>query len=219
MKFNKVYFQKDAIERGEDFDVWYEDGAQFLHFEGPWQSEKDKIAVMGRMGGEVGHIKCDHLALCYYLRVERYQHCLHTYTIFKHYYIEGMLWDIQGSFAFPPFDFVKETKRGDEFDRQKMGHVKLVNFKNKGECYEVRVKDVAHLRVATLAVIGMGLKEKYRGKSEGEENPNPTKLQKLKDAVFTNKGKTFEQVCAEDEDVREIAERFDAQKVAEVSAE
>lgn len=198
-----MYFQKDAIARREDFDVWYEDGTLFQRFEGDWSTEKGKIAVIGRMGGEVCHIKPDHLTLNYYLRLGRWEYCLHTYTIFKHYYVEGMLWDAYGSLADPPFDFVKENKDGETV--QKACHVKLVNFRDKGECYEVRVKDVTNLRIAALAVVAMGIKEEHLGRSEGEENPNATRLEKLKSTIFTNKGKTFEEVCAEDEDVKAIA--------------
>lgn len=203
MKNNKVYFQKDALSRREDFDVWYEDGTLFHRFEGDWSTEKGKIAVMGRMGGEVSHIKPDHLTLNYYLRLGRWEYCLHTYTIFKHYYVEGMLWDVYGSLAQPPFDFVKESK---DCAPQKAGHVKLVNFRDKGECYEIRVKDVTNLRVATLATIAIGIKEANLGRSEGEEKPNPTRWEKIKDTVFTNKGKTFDEMCAEDDEVREIAQ-------------
>ena len=194
MKNNKVYFQKDALARHENFDMWYEDGALFLRFEGEWKSEKDKVAVMGRMGGEVGCIKPDHKTINYYLRSERWEHCLHTYTIFKHYYIEGMLWDLYGTLQDPPCDFLVETRDGDKRDV----HIKLVKFRDKGECYEIRVKDLSKLRLAAIAVVGIALKEEWKGLSEGEENPNASRLDKIKRNVFGYKGKTYEQVLHEE---------------------
>ena len=56
MKFNKVYIPVDALARHEDFDTWYEDGDLFLHFacKKGWKSEKDRVQIFGRMGGQVG---------------------------------------------------------------------------------------------------------------------------------------------------------------------
>ncbi len=195
MRFNKVYIPRDAIARHEDFDTWYEDGDLFYHFEGDWQTEKDRIAIIGRMGGEVACIKPDHLTLTYYLRLERWEHCFHPYTIFKHYYVEGMLWDIYGSFADPPFDFITESHTGDDM---RDGHVKLVNFRNKGECFEVRVRDLNKLRMAVITVVAMGIKEEYKGLSEGEEKINASRWEKLKGRIFTNKGFTYDQILAEE---------------------
>lgn len=195
MANNKAYFPKDALARHEDFDVWYEDGALLLHIEGPWTSEKDKVAIIGRWGGEVGHIKPDYRTLAYYVRMERWEYCMHPYTIFHHYYIEGMLWDIYGSMEKGSFHFVREaTKDG---KTEKDGHVKVVNFKGHGECYEVMVKDVAKLRIAVASVIAIAIKEEFRGLSEGEENPNPTLRERIKNNVFGGKGKTCEQALAD----------------------
>ena len=55
-KFNKMYFPVDAIAKHEDFDVWYSDGERALRFEGPWEKESDRIAMIGRMGGQIGQI-------------------------------------------------------------------------------------------------------------------------------------------------------------------
>lgn len=196
MKNNKVYFPKDALARHENFDMWYEDGAVFLRFEGKWESEKDAVAVIGRMGGEVGCIKPDHKVINYYLRSERWEHCLHTYTIFKHYYVEGMLWDMYGTLQDPPCDFVTETKDRDD---KKDVHIKLVKFRDKGECYEIRVTDLAKLRLAAIAAVGIALKEEWKGLSEGEEAVTAKGWRKIKNNVLGLRGKTYEQVLAEEE--------------------
>ncbi|WP_172136988.1 hypothetical protein [Adlercreutzia sp. ZJ473] len=196
MKNNKVYFPKDAIARHENFDAWYEDGALFMRFESDWKFEKDTVAVIGRMGGEVGCIKPDHKVINYYLRSERYEHCLHTYTIFKHYYVEGMLWDMYGSLSNPPCDFITETK--DRDDKRDV-HIKVVKFRDKGECFEIRVTDLTKLRLALIATVAIGIKEEWKGLSEGEEDPNPTFFQKIKRNVRGYKGKTYERVLQEEE--------------------
>lgn len=140
MKFNKVYLQRDAIARHEDFDTWYEDGDLFYRFENKkgWTAEKQNISVIGRMGGENAAIRPDNRCLNYYLRFERYEYILHPYVINKHYYIEGMLWDLYGSFSNPPFDFVTETRTS---YNKKDVHVKTRLFRDKGECFEMHVPD------------------------------------------------------------------------------
>ena len=96
-KFNKMYFPVDAIAKHEDFDVWYSDGERALRFEGPWEKESDRIAMIGRMGGQIGQIRPDNKALNYYLRHDRFEYEFQTRVIKEHYYVEGMLWDIHGS--------------------------------------------------------------------------------------------------------------------------
>ena len=140
MKNNKVYFPVDAIARHEDFDVWYEDGDVFLSLKGAWSGERDRVAIFGRMGGEMGSIKPDAKALTYYLKLERWEYVFHTLHLFEHYYVNGMKWQIDGSLSNPPFDFV------DEEDGRKEVHVQVVDFKNREACYEIRVRDVAKLR-------------------------------------------------------------------------
>lgn len=193
MKFNKVYLQKDAIARHEDFDTWYEDGELFYHFtcKDGWKSEKNKISVIGRMGGENGQIRPDHLTLNYFLRFERYEYILHTYVINKHYYVEGMLWDLYGSAAEPPFDFVCETKTS---YNKKDVHVKERLFRDKGLCYEIHVPDLTKLRVAVITLVAILIKEEWKGKSECEEVRGATWLERLKNRVFENKGYTYAQV-------------------------
>lgn len=193
MKNNKVYIAKDAIARHEDFDVVYGDGDLAFSVCGSWSSEGDKIAIIGRMGGEIGHIKPDHYTLAYYIRMERYEYVFHTHRVFKHYSVEGMLWHAFGSLTSLPFDFISEEDEHHEV------HVRLTNLPGKGECYEIKVADVAKLRMAAAAVIAMGIKEEYRGKSEGERDPNATKLGKMKRFLFTDKGKTYERVLEEEE--------------------
>lgn len=185
MKYNKVYFPKDAIARHEDFDAWYEDGDLFLSFKGKWDAEKDKIAVIGRMGGEIGHIRPDNKTLCYYLRLERWEFVLHTYEIFRHYYLEGMFWDLYGSMQNPPCDFV--TTNNKKKERVKEAHYKIVDFRDKGECYEVSVTDVAKLRHAAITAVAILIKEEWRGYSEGEEIPNPSWVDWIKGNIFTKK--------------------------------
>ena len=51
--------------------------------------------------------------------------------------------------------------------------MKLVNFRDKGECYDIRVKDLSHLRIASIAVVGIAMKEEFKGLSEGEEYTGP----------------------------------------------
>lgn len=186
MKNNRVYFPKDALARHEDFDVWYADGETFLSIKSTWSKERDKVIIFGRMGGEMGCIKPDAKALTYYLKLERWEYVFHTLHLFKHYYVNGMKWQIDGSLRNPPFDFVNEE------DLHKDAHVQLVDFKNRGECYEIKVKDVAKLRIATAAVIAMGIKEEYLGLSEGIRDENASKLQKAKKWLIADKGIAYE---------------------------
>ena len=94
-KNNKIYIPADAIAKHEDFDTWYEDGSLFYRFESPkgWSSEKDKVVIIGRMGGQTGAIKPDSKTVGYYLSVGQWEYYFRTYLIFKHYGVEGMLWD------------------------------------------------------------------------------------------------------------------------------
>ena len=188
MKNNKVYMPADAITRHEDFDVWYADGDVFLSIKGKWSSERDRATIFGRMGGEMGHIKPDTKALTYYLKLERWEYVFHTLELFDHYLVNGMKWQIDGSLTKLPFDFITEG------DHTKEGHVQLVDFKGHGPCYEIRVKDVSKLRIATATVIAMGIKEEYKGLSEGLRDPNASKLQKAKSWVFADKGITYEEL-------------------------
>ena len=188
MKNNKVYLPTDAIARHEDFDVWYADGETFLSIKGAWSKESDKAFIFGRMGGEMGQIKPDHTALTYYLKLERWEYVFHTLHLFKHYYVNGMKWQIDGSLTNPPFDFVNEE------DSQKEVHVQVVDFKGHGPCFEVRAKDVAKLRIAVAAVIAMAIKEEYRGLSEGLKNPNASRLEKAKNWLVADKGIPYDQL-------------------------
>ena len=193
MKYNKIYFQKDAISKHEDFDAWYEDGDLFLQFKCKkgWKTEKDPVQIMGRMGGQVGLIKPDNRVLNYFIRYERFEYILHTYVIEHHYYIEGMVWDLYGSFNDPPFDFCEETLTS---YNHKAVHVKLKNFKDKGLCYEVHCPDLTKLRIAVASVIAIGIKEEWKGLSEGEEWESANLLERLKGRIFENKGYTYEEI-------------------------
>ena len=193
MKFNKVYFQKDALLKHEDFDSWYEDGDIFLQFKCKkgWKTEKDPVQIWGRMGGEVGLIKPDNRTLNYFIRYERYEYILHTYVIEQHYYVEGMVWDLYGSFYNPPFNIVEETLTS---YNHKAVHVKLVEFKDKGLCYEVHCPDLTKLRIAVASVVAIGLKETWKGLSEGEEWESANLFERLRGRIFENKGYTYEEI-------------------------
>ena len=189
MKNNRVYMPVDAVDKREDFNLWYADGDVFLTVKSNWTKENDKVSIINRMGGELGRIRTDPQQVVYFVGVERYEYELHTYTIFDHYFFKGMLWDISGGLQDVPLDFRNEgTGKLDV-------RIGRVRFKDKGLCYEIKVKDLAKLRIAACCVIAMAIKESYKGKSEGE--PVELKgLAKWKDRIFTNKGITYEEILA-----------------------
>lgn len=193
MKNNKVYMPRNALSQHADFDVWYADGETFLSIKGDWAQERDKVTIFGRMGGEMGCIRPDAKALTYYLKLERWEYVFHTRRIFEDYYVNGMKWQINGTLSDPPFDFIKED------DSEKDVHVRVVDFKNRGECFEIKAKDVAKLRIAVAAVIAMGIKEEYRGLSEGVQDPNASKATKIKNWFFAGRGKTYQKLLEEEE--------------------
>lgn len=197
MKNNRAYVPVDVVSLHQDFDVWYADGEAFLKFTGPWSSERDKVTIFGRMGGEMGCIKPDPKALAYYLKLERWEYVFHTRRIFKDYYVNGMRWQINGSLSNPPLDFLLEDER-EEGDLVKDVHVRVVDFKNRGQCFEVRSKDVAKLRIAVAAVVAMAVKEEYRGLSEGLDAKNASRLKRMKNWIFSGKGKTYEELLADE---------------------
>lgn len=192
-KFNKVYIPQDAIAKHEDFDTWYEDGDIFVQFKSKegWKREKDKVQIHGRMGGEVGLIKPDHRTLTYGIRYERYDYVLHTIVINHHYYIEGMVWDLYGCAHEPPCKIVEETLTS---FNHKVVHIKLVNFKDKGMCYEIHVPEIEKLRIAVACFVAILIKEEWKGLSEGNDYAPPGLLNNLKSRVFENKGFTYEEV-------------------------
>ncbi len=193
MKFNKMFIPIDAISLHKDFDIYYEDGTLALSLKGAWSSEKDKIAILGRTGGEIGHIKPDFQCLAYYLRLDRYEYVFHTFHIFKHYGVEGMLWEIDGTLSNPPLRFINEGSNKADVT------VRLANLKDIGACFEVKATDVARLRIACATVISMLIKEHYRGKSEGLKQPNPSGLDRIKQLLFTNKGISYEELLQQEE--------------------
>ena len=193
MKNNRVYMQVDAVDKREDFELWYADGDLFLTVKSAWTCEKDRVEIYNRMGGQLGRIRTDPQQVVYYVGVERYEYELHTYTIFDHYFFKGMLWDIMGGLDDVPLDFRNEgTGKLDV-------RIGIVKFKDKGKCYEIKVKDLAKLRIAACCVIAMAIKESYKGKSEGE--PVERKgLDKWKHRILTNKGITYEEILASKEE-------------------
>ena len=194
MKNNRVYMQIDALEKREDFVLWYPDGDVFITVKSAWTKENDRVEIYNRMGGQMARIRFDPNTLVYFVGVERYEYELHTYTLFEHYFFKGMLWDIVGSLNDVPLDFRNEgTGKLDV----RIGHVK---FRDKGKCYEIKVKDISKLRIAACCVIAIAIKESWKGKSEGE--PIELKgLEKWKKRIFTNKGITYEELLAQKEAV------------------
>ena len=190
MKNNRVYLPIGAVDKREDFKLWYADGDLFLTVKSDWQSEKDRVAIFNRMGGELGRIRTDPHGVVYHVGVERYEYELHTYTIFEHYFFKGMLWEIDGGLVDKQVDF-RNTGTG-KLDVR----VTQVKFKDKGRCYESKVKDLSKLRIAACCVIAMAIKESFKGRSEGE--PVEKKgFEKLKDRILTNKGITYEEILAQ----------------------
>ena len=186
MKEATAYLPKDAIANHRDFDVYYADGTIFLSFQGAWQHEEDEVAVFGRMGGEMGRIKPDHKALVYYLRLERWEYALHTLHLFKCYYVNGMKWKVEGSLANTPFFFV------DEQTGSKEGRASDARLEGRGACWEIATKDPATLRIAVTACVAMGIKEEYRGLSEGLRAERAHGLHRLRDWIFSEKGIRYE---------------------------
>ncbi len=198
MAFKKLYIPQDVIERHEDFCAYYEDGDVCLTFRGPWESEKDKVTIYTRLGGEGGSIRPDVHTINYYLKLERWEYTLQTIALFKHSFVVGMLWDVYGSPSQCPFDFVREANA--EGDLVKDVRVRLVDsFLDKGPCFEVRVAAVEKLRIAAIAVVAMLIKEHYKGLSEGEEEPNMPFWRKVHKNVFGKKGLTYEELLVDEE--------------------
>ena len=189
MKNNRVYMQVDAIDKRENFNMWYADGDVFVTVESDWTKEGDKVNIYNRMGGQMARIRTDPKDLVYYVGVERYEYELHTYTIGEHYFFKGMLWDIMGGLEDMPLDFRNEgTGKLDV-------RISNVKFRDKGRCLEIKVKDLSKLRIAACCVIAMAIKESYKGKSEGE--PVEEKgLKKWVNRIKGNKGLTYEEVMA-----------------------
>ena len=190
MKNNRVYMPIDAVDTREDFCLWYADGDLFLTVKGDWTKESDRVTVYSRHGGQMARIKPDPNGVVMNVGVERYEYELHTYTLFEHYFFKGMLWDIYGCIDEPPLDFRNEgTGKLDV-------RISRVRFRDKGICYEIKVKDLAKLRIAACAVIAMKIKESFRGRSEGEPDENIGTFGKLKKKLFDAKGITYEELLA-----------------------
>ena len=192
MKNNRVYMPVDAVDNREDFELYYADGTTFITVKSAWTKENDRVEIYNRMGGQMARIRFDPNTLVYFVGVERFEYELHTYTIFEHYFFKGMLWDIHGTITDPPLDFRNEgTGKLDV-------RISRVKFRDKGQCYEIKVKDISKLRIAACCVIAMAIKESYLGKSEGE--PIEEKgLAKWKKRIFENKGIPYEEILAQKE--------------------
>ncbi len=187
MAFRKVYIPEDALSRHSDFDAWYEDDTLFFHATSDWEDEKSPISIISSHNAEMARIKPDNKALFYDIRVERYTYTLHTNIIFKHYFLEGMLWQMHGSPSRGHANFTNEnTGKKDVL-------ISRVNFKDHGKCYEVKVKDVSALRIAATAVVAILLKEEYKGLSCGEKPEKASIGQKLRQ-YFLDKGLTYEEI-------------------------
>ena len=193
MRNNRVYLPVGAVDKREDFELYYADGDVFVTVKSDWKSEGSKVAIYNRFGGQMARISTDPKQVVYHVGVERYEYELHTYTVFEHYFFKGMLWDIRGSISDPPLDFRNEgTGKLDV-------RISRVRFRDKGQCYEIKVKDLSKLRTAACCVIAMAIKESWKGKSEGE--PDDVKampaLKRLKRRIsLTEKGITYEEILA-----------------------
>ena len=191
-KNNRVYMEVDALSRHEDFDLWYADGELFMQVKADWANERDRVLVFSRRGAEMARIKSDNKAMAYYVGVERYEYTLFTHTLFKHYFFKGMLWDINGSLRDGQLTFFSEMA-----DRNEV-FVNKTRFKGHGECYEIRVSDVSHLRIAAVATVAIAIKEEWKGLSEGEpQSKDQPWYLKLKDRVVPTKGIPYEQLVAD----------------------
>ena len=180
----------DAVDSREDFQLWYADGDLFLTVKSDWKCERDRVAIYSRHGGEMGRIRSDPNGVRLNVGVERYENELFTYTIFEHYFVKGMLWDITGRLDDPPIDFSNQgTGKSDV-------RISRVKFRDKGLCYEIKVKDLSKLRVAACAVIAIKIKESFKGRSEGEPDEDAGTLSKLKKRLFDSKGITYEELMA-----------------------
>lgn len=188
MIFKKIYIPVNAIEQKGDFDLWYEDGALFATAKSPWENEQTKVDIIGRTGGLIARIKPDHKALEYSIRVDEYTYRLITHTIFRHYFFEGMKWQMHGSISNGSASFVNE-------DNGKKDCIirKVDSFRNHGECYEVKVKDLSNLRAAAAVTVGMMIKEHYKGLSTGEPDPKASLIKKFK-RNFLEVGVTYEEL-------------------------
>jgi len=193
LRNNRVYLPVGAVDKREDFELYYADGDVFVTVKSDWKSEGSKVAIYNRFGGQMARISTDPKQVVYHVGVERYEYELHTYTVFEHYFFKGMLWDIRGSISDPPLDFRNEgTGKLDV-------RISRVRFRDKGQCYEIKVKDLSKLRTAACCVIAMAIKESWKGKSEGE--PDDVKampaLKRLKRRIsLTEKGITYEEILA-----------------------
>lgn len=184
----KIFLPVDGMDNRKNFEGWYEDGSLFCTVESKWEKETDKVEICGRTGGEIARIKPDHKAIKYAVRVDRWTYTLRTHLIFKHYFFDGMKWQMFGSISNGRANFRNEdTSKNDV-------HISIVkNFLDKGPCYEVVVKDVNKLRPAAAAVLAMMYKESYRGLSEGEGNEKLPLGRKIRH-FFDDQGFTPEEV-------------------------
>ena len=136
VKPKKIYIPVDGIQRHEEFECWYEDGSLFCTVTGDFKAETDKVHLLGRTGGEIARIKPDHKALTMDVRVDKWTYRLRTYVIFKHYFFEGMLWQMFGSISNGRANF-----RNEDTSKNDVHIVRLRDFKGHGPCYEVRERD------------------------------------------------------------------------------
>lgn len=188
MKNNRVYMQVDACDKREDFKLWYADGDEFVTVtKKNWAEEKERVEIYNRFGGQMARIKPDPKGIVYHVGVERYEYELHTYIIFERYFFKGMLWDIEGGLRDKQIDFRNEgTGKLDV-------RITVVKFKDKGKCFEIKVKDLSKLRIAACCVIAMAMKESYLGLSEGEPIEGKG-LDKWVKRIMGTKGLTYEQI-------------------------
>ncbi len=186
----KLYAPIDGVHNRTDFEIWYEDNLPFctVHGESGWKSEKDRVQLLGPTGGQIARIKPDFKALTYDVRVDKWTYVLKTYTIYEHYFFEGMMWKMYGSLKDAKQCFYNQDSR-----KKDVIIYRLDNWKDRGPCLEIRIRDRSKLRPAAAAVVAVMIKEDFEGLSLGEGDPERNLLVKLKDYFF-ERGYTKEEI-------------------------
>lgn len=196
MKNIRLYMPVDAIANHEDFDIWNDEGESGFRVTGEWQYEKDPAVINGQFGTRIAKVKADRNIVNYYLKVGLYSYEFQPRIIFKHYFVEGVAWDIKGSLTSLPIDFMCVFNADKPI---KDAHVRKVEFADKGECYELTVYAPDYLYIAVTTLVAMAIKEEWRGLSTGEPEESPGFFSKVKKAVG-KKGVVVPEAAPEDDE-------------------
>ena len=187
-----MYIPVDALARHEDFDTWYEDGDLFLHFacKKGWKSEKDRVQIFGRMGGQVGEIKPDNRALVYDIMYERFIACTPTSSSIT---TTSRAWCGTCTAAITSLPTALSRRRLSATTANRCACA-ASKVQDHGPCYEVHVLELEKLRIAVACLVAIGYKEEWKGLSEGEDRELGNLWQRMKGRIFENKGFTYEQI-------------------------